>query len=199
MSMKLYSPLEINNRESWGRNPGKRCSCLPLLWKSTSHSSGPLWAGKCPRAGNSYHSKNLDGQDCGQVLSLQGNSHHPLYALARDQILNPSGSSERPVMLPRAGQQCLPHTGAKPTAGSGWGTADIRDEASHVLEREKSQVWAQGDTEADYWRVRNLSEVLISWTDGQKHHGRDFEERTQVPAGGSGVCSYIFLRMGRFS
>lgn len=113
MSLKLYSPLEINNRESWGRNPGKRCSCLPLLRKSTSHSSGPLWAGECPRAGNSYHGKNLDGQDCGQVLSLQGNSHHPLYALARDQILNPSGSSERPVMLPRAGQQCLPHTGAK--------------------------------------------------------------------------------------
>lgn len=70
-------------------------------------------------------------------------------------------------MLPRACQQCPPNPGIKPTARFGWGTTESRDKASHMLENEWSQMWAQGDTEADDWRVRNLLRVITSRTDRQ--------------------------------
>lgn len=69
-----------------------------------------------------------------------------------------------------------------------------------MLENERSQMWAQGDTEADYWRVRNLLRVITSRTDRQMTTTyRGSEERSQDLNGRNGVFSYISLRMGRLS
>lgn len=105
---------------------------------------------------HSYCSKIPDNQDCSQASGLPGDIHHPLCAFSIEQTFKPwmvfreawdAAQSLPGVSLSRGEANSHPD----------WETTEGRDEASHQPGNEGSQMWAQGDTEAEScWRLMRM-------------------------------------------